>query len=375
MSKDEVNLEYDAILIDTSIFDNYGLRLETGLLGKLKQFKNGPAELVLPDIIINEVRSHLESKIKISRNALEKSINDAKDHLFFSGSALETAKEVLINSAEIVNLASTRLDSFINESGATVLVSDDFVSVASLVDMYFSNKPPFSESGKKKSEFPDAIALKAVEEWAEEEGKSVIAISQDKDWEAFCEQSDRVDYELDLSQGLALFHDANASFALRELLSSSIPKGEAIDFIREIESSLESSLCDITPDQDADSSFYWEPEGCSAKYKSFKFITNDHEKVKFRIIDVDEDWIVLETRVMITVEAEGHFSLSVHDSIDRDYVSMGGVSIEKDAEFETELLITISGQLDGSLDDFSIDEVEVVDVISYIDFGELQLDW
>ena len=43
--------EYEALLIDTSIFDGNGLRLEKGLLGKLNQFKRSPVVFLLPDVI------------------------------------------------------------------------------------------------------------------------------------------------------------------------------------------------------------------------------------------------------------------------------------------------------------------------------------
>ena len=73
---------YDAILIDTSIFDGNGLRLEKGLLAKLSQFRKSPIELVFPDVIKNEVQSHLEKKIKVARSALEKT------HLFVQNNFL-----------------------------------------------------------------------------------------------------------------------------------------------------------------------------------------------------------------------------------------------------------------------------------------------
>ena len=56
----EEETEYGAILVDTSIFDRNGLRLEKGLLGKMAQFKKSPIEFLLPDVIKNEVKSHLE---------------------------------------------------------------------------------------------------------------------------------------------------------------------------------------------------------------------------------------------------------------------------------------------------------------------------
>jgi hypothetical protein len=92
MSLHDPDKSYDAILIDTSIFDGNGLRLEAGLLGKLRQFKKTNIDILLPDVIKSEIQSHLEKRIKVSRNSLEKSINDAADHLFFDGSALNEAK-------------------------------------------------------------------------------------------------------------------------------------------------------------------------------------------------------------------------------------------------------------------------------------------
>lgn len=127
---DEVDNEYGAILVDTSIFDGHALKLEKGLLGKLAQFKKSPIEYLLPDVIKNEVKSHLESKIKISRSALEKSLNDAGDHLFFEGSELNDAKKILIDSKEIEGLAESRIENFIDSTGALVLETGSYVSVS-----------------------------------------------------------------------------------------------------------------------------------------------------------------------------------------------------------------------------------------------------
>ncbi|MCU7803188.1 MAG: DUF4935 domain-containing protein [Candidatus Thiodiazotropha sp. (ex Lucinoma borealis)] len=71
----DVENEYGAVLVDTSIFDGNGLRLEKGLIEILAQFKKSPIKFILPDVIKKEVQSHLESKIKVSRAALGKVLN------------------------------------------------------------------------------------------------------------------------------------------------------------------------------------------------------------------------------------------------------------------------------------------------------------
>ncbi|MFS6536542.1 PIN domain-containing protein [Idiomarina loihiensis] len=364
---EEVEKVYGALLVDTSIFDGNGLRLEKGLLGKLSQFKKSPIEYLLPDVIKNEVKSHLESKIKVSRAALEKSLNDAGDHLFFEGSELNDAKQVLIDSKEIEGLAESRVEKFIDFTGAFVLDSGDYVSVSELLAEYFANKPPFAETGKKKNEFPDAIVLMAVEAWADENDIDVLAVAKDGDWKNYCELSDRIDYQEDLSKGLSSFNRTNAPYALLANLEKALNEGTADTFLSSIEAGLESVFDGFTPDQKADSHLYWEPEGCHGWFIEFELLDTE-----FRIIDKDEDWVVLEALANIIVEAEGEFSLSVYDSIDRDHVYMGGITATAVEGFESEILITISGNLDGPVDELTVDEIEVVSPIETIDFGTIE---
>ena len=367
---DKVDKEYGAILVDTSIFDCHALKLEKGLLGKITQFKKSPIEYLFPDVIKNEVKSHLESKIKVSRAALEKALNDAGDHLFFEGSELNNAKKVLIDSKEIEGLAESRIEQFIESTGALVLETGNYVSVSDLLANYFSNKPPFAENGKKKNEFPDAIVLLAVEAWAEKNDLNVLAVAKDGDWQKYCEHSTRIDYQDDFSLGLELFNRVNAPYALLANLEDELNAGTGNHFLLAVGSCLESVLDGFTPDQDADSYLYWEPEGCHGWFKEFDLVDNE-----FRIIDKDDDWVVLETLANITVEAEGEFSLSMYDSIDRDHMYLNGVTVIATQEFESEILITISGNLDGPIEELVIDEVEIVNPIRTIHFGTLEPDY
>jgi hypothetical protein len=362
--------EYDAILVDTSIFDGNGLRLESGLLAKLKQFASSPIDFVVPDVIKNEILSHLDKKIKVSRNALEKAINDASDHVFFDGSILNDAKKLIVDSEEIEGLASSRLDAFLVSTDALQIDCDDFISVSELLKKYFANEAPFSETGKKKNEFPDAIILMAVEEWAEKEGKTVLAVAKDKDWERYCTDSSNIDYIEDFSEGLSFFNTATAPYTLLANLKTALKNSQATQFLTLVENGLESALSGFTPDQEADSQFYWEPEGSNGWFKSFIFTD-----LEFFVIDTDEDWVVIEAWAKITVEAEGEFSLSVHDSIDRDYVNLESITATAETEFQSQILITIVGDLNGDINELDIDDIEIVDPIGTVDFGTLELDY
>lgn len=363
-------LEYDALLVDTSIFDGNGLRLEKGLLGKLSQFKRSPVTFLIPDVICGEVKAHLEQKIRTSRSALEKSINEAGDHIFFDGSTLGEAKALLLDSKEIEGLAETRLTNFLGNTGALVVECGDHLSVSKLLERYFTNEAPFSESGKKKNEFPDAIVLLAIEEWAEQNNKSVLAIAKDDDWIRYCAGSKRLCCIDELSDGLAAFNKANAPYAFLSRLEEALNKEMAESFLASIASRLESVLDGFTPDQDAESALDWEPEGSNGWFKEFRLSSNE-----LRIIESDEGFVVLEGKAEITVEAEGEFSLYVHDSIDRDYVLIDSVTATAEEEFESEILITVTGDLDGPIEEVTIEEVEIVSPIKRVYFGRLEPDF
>lgn len=363
-------LEYDAILVDTSIFKRNGLKLENGLLARLKQFSRTQINFLMPDVIKNEILCHLDKEIKDSKISLEKSIQDASSNLFFDGSVLNKAKKLLLNSKEIENLAQSRLEKFITDTNALVIDCNHFVSVQDVLDIYFRNEPPFSDTGKKKCEFPDAITLLAVEKWAETSSKRVLAVASDKDWKNYCESSTNIDYIEDFSEGLSIFNEATAPYALLDNIRKGLEEGSANNFLSGIESGLELALNGFVPDQEAESQLYWEPDGSHGWFKEFELDSND-----FKIIETDKDYVVIGAWATITVEAEGDFSLSVYDSFDREYVSMGGVSKTVEEDFESEVLITISGNLSEDINELSIDDVEIVNPITSINFGTLEMDW
>jgi len=230
--------------------------------------------------------------------------------------------------------------------------------------------PPFAETGKKKNEFPDAIVLMAVEAWAKSNETTVLAIAKDNDWAKYCENSTYVDYKEDLSLGLEQFNKTNAPYTLLANLETALISGGAQNFLDGIASGLDVIFDGFTPDADADSRFYWEPEGCHGWFKKFELVNHD-----FRIIDQDDNWVVLEALANITVEAEGEFTLSIYDSIDRDYIKMAGISASVEEEFESAILITISGDLNSSIDALNIDDIEVIDPIDTIHFGTLEPDY
>ncbi|WP_284943024.1 PIN domain-containing protein [Enterobacter sp. MEB024] len=360
--------KFTAILLDTSIYDQYGLKLEKGLLGKLSQFSRTSTTFLIPDVIYNEVKNHLERKIRTSRGSLEKAFEEAGDHLFFDGSELNDAKRTLIEGREVEGLGKSRLDRFVGVTDAEVLTTGDYVSVPELLERYFSSEAPFADTGKKKNEFPDAITLMAVQAWAEENGENVLAVARDDDWQRFCADAENLHYEPDLSKALAHFNEETAPYELIDNLQKALAEGQAGKFLHDIAVHLESTFDGFAPEQEADSYLYWEADGCSGGFEDFEF-TDNH----FTVIDKDENWVVIEAFAEISLYADGDFSLSVYDSFDKDHVYMGSITKRAEETYTSRILITISGDLSGSIDDLTVEDVEVIERPTSMDFGELEL--
>ncbi|BEL72453.1 MULTISPECIES: PIN domain-containing protein [Serratia] len=364
---------YTAITLDTSIFDGNALKLEKGLLGKLKQFNDSPTKFVLTDIIVNELVKHLHEKTINSKTSLQKALDEANEHLFFEGSLLIDAKQQLIDSPEINDLANSRVNAFLKRTGAIVLDSADYVSVAELRDNYFNNKPPFAVTGKKKNEFPDAIALLALEHWAKENGEVIYAVAKDGDWKSYCEDSECLDYNESLADALDYFNNKDAPFIVVKKLEAEFQLLNASKFGVQLRGQLESVFTGYYVDQDADSPFNWEPEGVDVTFEDF---TTSDDKLK--LIEKTESSIVVEALINVELNAEGTFSLYQYDSIDHDQLYLDSVTKDVEESFECRILITFEGDLDKAKEDIAyleIDNVEVIDKLKSIHFGYLELEY
>lgn len=89
----------------------------------------------------------------------------------------------------------------VDRSNTLRIPIQDDLDLVSIIDDYFNKKAPFSE--KKKSEFPDAIVLKSLEQWCSENNTTCIVLSKDTDMKKF--KSERLIYrdDKDYLSGLA----------------------------------------------------------------------------------------------------------------------------------------------------------------------------
>lgn len=367
-------MAYDAITIDTNTFIHSGIALEAGLLSQLEQFKDAPVDLVLSEIVTREVLKHLQQMTKDGRDrGLAALTRLAQLHLVPEADR-ERLKELADKVVDSRDAARQRLARFLEATGAET-VRASHCSIEELVKLYFAAGSPFEPSGNKKSEFPDAIALLSLQKWAVDGGKRILAVSADKGWAAFAETSEQIDVEEDLGKALETLqeHAAAAEAAVANFMEV-VVSGALPDIAATINEGLTASLADWVFAAEGSSSFFFEPNSTVLRFGSYELEKNGDE-YGITVVRLGNELVTARIGVTFTATAEADFSLAIWDGIDREYVGMGNSSAESEEQFEGAFLITIYGDLTGPLKEVEVGDIEVVEAIDSVDFGEIEYDY
>jgi hypothetical protein len=361
-------MNYDAITIDTQTVETNGFDFDGGLLAQLKQFVNGPVTVVISQIVASEILRHLREKTQAAKDAVESAHRKAL--LYGLKPQGETA---FPDAPDVPSLAKKRLFKYFQEMGASVISSDD-VPMSDLVKLYVQASPPFASSGKKKNEFPDAIALLALEHWAKTNNKKILAVSNDKDWQSFAEKSERIEVTAELSDALEkLQQDADKAAAIVQTLLAAMYVGNETHLIEQFDERLRDEVSSADVYAEANSAYAFEGEEVDLALQRYEFVCDDGE-FQARIVQVGPEIIVARVDVHLVVHAEATFSLAVYDSIDKDYVGMGTTTVSsEEEEYDAEVLITFEG--DFETNEIAVTKVELIEGLKTIDFGYIEPDF
>lgn len=149
--------------------------------------ESGQARIFVTDIVVREIRAHITADVAKAKQASSKFRKDARilrnlDKAPYENIFADVGEE------QAIQTLGAQLEAFLEKVGATVLSTSE-VSVEGVFDKYFDKSPPFGE-GKKKSEFPDAFTIGALEAWCNNEKEKMYVASTDPDLAPACEQSD-----------------------------------------------------------------------------------------------------------------------------------------------------------------------------------------
>lgn len=372
---DEIELDFGAITIDNATYKGEGYRFYEGLLAQMRQFKESPVKVLQTDIVHNEAINHIGQEISKTRSSIEQALRSANKQLKIKSDVIENARALLSVDGGEAEIAEARLEKYYEFIGAEKIDSGRYADLSRLMEMYFATEAPFESGKDKKNEFPDAIALLALEGWAEENEINIIAVSQDKGWKNFSEGSDRISLVSSLAEALEKFQPHNKVVSIiSHIREDSLLDGEN-HVLEEIEQAIINSVdgCDIWVEASSYMHFEW--EDVSASYISHELDKDQDGLVKVRVVSINDEEIVLKVGATVEVEVEASFDFSVRDSIDKDYVGMGGNVCTTTESYHTDILLSLTGDFSQDFDEIDVADIEVLETIGHADFGEVEPDW
>lgn len=300
-------LETRYVFVDTSMYESKNYQFHQHALGRFKDLCNEhKLYLLISPVVDGEIISHLTEKaleaanhvkefkktIKILRN-----LPELKHHGIFD----ELTKN------DIERLLLEKYQEFKDEA-VYEWVDIDLAKPSVVIEHYFQKTPPFSD--KKKDEFPDALMLISLLEWAKQKKTRVYILSNDGDMVSFCNSSGGwLEAVLDLDGFISLV--LNNEEELKDLVKFSTERfGECLD---EIKSSLEESINDIE----------YSTSGYDIDDEVTEVNAFDLEIVDTNIIKADREYAEFSLTVKFTVEAWHSltdYDRSIWDSEDKKYI-------------------------------------------------------
>lgn len=195
------------VFVDTQSFVKAGLEFQSRTIQAFAhECGSGELKHITTTVVVREVHDKIKDHIREALNKVQDFRRKAK--------ILEGSTDPVIaglfarfDAAQIEAQAQEVFKSFMSDAD-TVIVNLKQVDADEVFRRYFEHEAPFQE-GKKKSEFPDAFSLLAVEAHLGE-GEECYVVSEDDDLKTFCEANRRFVWIETLSKLLDIYNSHNS---------------------------------------------------------------------------------------------------------------------------------------------------------------------
>lgn len=325
-------MDFDAITMDTSTLESQNFNLENGLLAKFEQFSRiNDVSFIMSEIVLREMTSHMEEKTKTAVSEYKKSLQNG---MFYKIDESITKNKITnIKELNIKNIVKKRIKNYIDKTDLQIIPVDN-IDIEKIIGNYFKRKPPFSE--KKKEEFPDAIALQSLENWANKENKKILVISEDKDWQIYCQNNTSLICVKTIEDALSsLYEDQDFVLQLLRDIFSGNEKYER--FMQNVDEEIMNSSDKLSMNLDIMSSLKYDEDYFGFDFQDAYFPKPDN----IEIIDMDSEHnnITISIPVELTFFVEGEYTFYLTD--EGEDIKIGDNSYRDELEFDNNLIISM----------------------------------
>jgi hypothetical protein len=174
------------VFLDTHLFETHLFDFDSALLENFPSFAStGLINVVTTEVTCGEIEARMTEKVHESLQSLNQWLK-ARDTRILRH--IGDRYEVLFSKTKPEDLATILKKQFHDflEATHTTIIPTGSIDGAKLVAAYFGSIAPFG-SGRKKEQFPDAIAVAVLRQWCEENDCTVEVVSGDGDWQRACD--------------------------------------------------------------------------------------------------------------------------------------------------------------------------------------------
>jgi len=168
----------DNVFLDTCVFLESNFLENKRIKSIFTLAKNGDVQILLPKVIEDEIRNNLRKRVNEAKNRQDTYLNHSR--ILSNTKTYSDINEIDVELA--TEELNDKLDNLLNTDNVICLPYPNR-GIDLVFDKYFNEKLPFNSTNKnnKKAEFPDAIALQAIENWCEDNKTKCSSFSNDPD--------------------------------------------------------------------------------------------------------------------------------------------------------------------------------------------------
>ena len=360
--------------IDTNLIQSAGYNFAQGALHQLPNQLPESIGLQLPEIVVSEIVKHRMESVHKAHKLLQGAADELQRLTAIDVSEIRGSVEKL-NAIEAATQRFTQqVHDYASQCRGAVLPTAGVDAVTSLFADYFAQRPPFGLSEKKKSEFPDAMCLWQLEQYAKDNDTIGIIASDDRGWKQYAAESKTLYCAGSIDELAALFAATNEhAESIKTKIAAAIkdagsPLGTAI--AHAINQHIANAQWDAS-EVYTGSSYRVEPEVYDANVVEYSI---DEDTGVWSVKGEPTTWIVeLTARVKANVDVSVEFF--AWDSIDKEELSLGAQEFITEEEVDVEVFLTCSDvHLETEPSDWNTD-IEIADGSYSLEGFEVELDY
>lgn len=340
------------IFLDTNTYISKNFQFNTYDLGKLNGYiYSEDMHLLITDVNVREVKKHISIKSKEAFSVLKKAKRDA----MILRNVMDLPCAGLfenVSANDILSRINSQFDEFV-DGGNVEIVNVATANIKEIFDDYFSEEPPF-DLANKKSEFPDAFVLSAINKISRERGHKLYVVSNDGDFKRYCAKHENLISLSTIDELIDLIVRNSEKLAVPAKFADEMYDRLKVDIHETLLEKLQTS--ELDPPLDFDEEFELE----DIEIEEFEIVSKN-------ILEVSREHAIYELKINLSVVATFSvvdYERSPWDPEDKVYMFYLTNEYVKVYSYSPKVILHIVYD-DGIVDNARIESFDIDDVLDF----------